>query len=392
MNFKNFVIFCVFFVLSSQFVDGSASCLYENHNRLGYTCRLSVSAELSENILEISGVHLSGRTDDDVVSIQKHKIPNLQLLPAGLCEKFKNVDKINMPASKIQQIDENAFKNCRNLQKVVLDENVIEELSGSLFSENTKLEHVSLMFNSLITLPDDFFINNQNLKSLNLMGNKIKFLPENIFKNLTELTSMLLVKNEIAEVNPLWFRDSQNLQMLMLSENLISELPKGTFVALKSINRLILAANNLSVIDAESFGIHNNLKFFDVQSNNINAVDENFLIAAPTMLLFEMLGNKCYSNRLRNVTAGSIEVQTALGSCFDNFKELIQKKVETTTEEIFNTTYPSINMQEAEMNPSKYDQILKILAELKDEVRSLRDENREIKEQQIEMLKLMKKL
>lgn len=77
MNFKVFIIFCGTFVLSNRFVDGSASCLYENHNRIGYTCRLSVSADLPGNTLGIGGLHLSGRTDDDVVSIQKHKIPNL---------------------------------------------------------------------------------------------------------------------------------------------------------------------------------------------------------------------------------------------------------------------------------------------------------------------------
>ena len=38
------------------------------------------------------------------------------------------------------------------------------------------------------------------------------------------------------------------------------------------------------------------------------------------------------------------------------------------------------------------DQILKILAELKDEIRALREENRELKEQQREILNLIKKL
>ncbi|XP_070508344.1 toll-like receptor 13 [Chironomus tepperi] len=395
MKFQIFIIFCGFFLFGTKFVDGSARCLYVDHFKFGYTCRLSANVNLPENPSEIIGSHLPDKTDDDVVSIQKNKIVSLELLSSVICEKFKNVKIFNIPKSKITKIDGNAFKNCKNLQNLFLDENEILELPENLVTENIDLQHVSLMANNLTTLPENLFKNSQNLKHLSLMRNQINFLPENLFKNLPKLESIFLDNNQLTAINPAWLSDLENLKLLFMSENQISDLPKNVFKSLKNIDRIVMSGNNLTVIDSESFGMHNDLAYFDIRSNNVNAFDEKFFEIAPHVFVFDMTGNQCFSGRQLNVSGIFSEFKTQLGVCFDNFKALKEKEgaSQATTEIISAPTSTSIDQQleSTESDLSKYDQILNILIEMKAEIQALRDENRELKEQQIEILKLLTK-
>lgn len=291
-----------------------------------YTCVLTIQNPNGlNNILTICGVHLPGKTDLDVLSVIKQPPCNTAIIPSILCNKFKNLQDLDLIACGIKKVDELALKGCTKLSYMMLVSNAITEVHEKAFFNNLEFKHLSLAYNQLTTLPENVFINQRKLEGLFLVGNKISDLPNNIFKSLTSVTMLTLGSNQIKTLRPEWFIGLDNLPYLHLITNLIEELPKNIFAPLKNLGFLGLSGNSLKVINSDAFSFHPKLNMMFLKDNQISAVDRR-LLNVTGLTQVDMRNNVCANKIITDETVTKDIMRADLKNCFDNFKPPICRK------------------------------------------------------------------
>jgi Leucine-rich repeat (LRR) protein len=337
---------------------------YKTTNVSYYSCNFnSRKANYDEKLTQIDGQHATGYTDADVKLIQNNVNYKLKKLSSIFCEKFQNLEIINIRYAEMESLDEDSMLNCKNLDQLWLHDNKVQELPENLLIRNSKLTYFWLKNSQLTTLPENLFLNQKELESLVLSNNQINFLPSNIFRPLVKLEVLQLYKNKLQSINPEWFVNLQNLKwlglhgnqiseirlkcfaslknlerlwiyenriktlnsdnfdglqslkILSLGNNEISDLPVGVFAQLKNLQELSLSNNQLTTIHSDSFGVHNQLVKVYLDNNKINAIDEKF-IHNTAVLLLGMINNTCS----QTISRGKAQVMDNLRNCFTNYQ------------------------------------------------------------------------
>lgn len=315
-----------------------------------YKCDLYTKHFDDENPQKIIGDHTRGKKDSDVKCITKYINHLLKKFSSIYCEKFRNIEAIEISNAEMKVVNEDSLQKCENLIYLRLDTNQISELSENLLINNKKLKILWLQHNKLKTLPEYFLSNQIELEHLILNGNQIGSLPSKIFNSLVKLKFLLIHGNKVKTLDPSWFANLKNLEYLDLkenhlsvlhadafdtleslkvidlSDNFISEIPHGTFVQLRNLTRFHMSNNNLSNIHTNSFSFHYNLTLINLQDNKIILFDE-MLINKTAVNMLNMTNNICSSfyAKKRDV------ILKKLRTCFADYDQSIYIEHETST-------------------------------------------------------------
>lgn len=348
-----------------------------------YRCALDTrKLEYNKRTNAITGQHQFGKNDLDVRHVNSVKHNSLKVLSSLFCEKFNNLDSMQLNNLQMRSVDEDALEKCVNLRYFAIDSNKIVQLPEYMLLKNVKLMYVWLFENKLTTLPENFFMNQIELRNLLLHKNHISFLPPKIFKPLVQLKELWIKNNKLQTLDIEWFTSLQNLEYLDLSNNQLSEipsnifsplvsllklylhenkikfinsrsfnglqelkflrltkndlteLPDGAFTQLKNLETLGLGLNKLSEIREESFGVHNQLTTLDLKANKIYKIERKLIENSPVFKI-NMLSNICadFNTEIKS------EIISKMSTCFENFQ--LVTSVITNSPPSFTTSLPS---------------------------------------------------
>ena len=160
-----------------------------------YYCNVT-SLDNSLNSMTIdgyTGVHMAGRTDNDVKAIFIHNT-NTKYIPANLGFS-DHLTALAVQNSNLIEIKAENFLEMQELQYLNLDGNKLLSLSSDTFSTLTKLKYLSLMSNQIEVIPYNLFSNNLNLETIDLDDNKIKYIGSGVFDQLQKLDIAYLSGN-----------------------------------------------------------------------------------------------------------------------------------------------------------------------------------------------------
>lgn len=223
IKLKFLLIFVI--VCSSQVASQSAECKYAHTGDYStYTCKLTLLDAVEST--QVAGQHLEGKSDDDVKFIHAWGSPSkTKKMPRRLCDKFKNVEKIELIGVGLKEIDENSFKNCNNLEILRLSNNQIEKLPQKTFANLPKLKNVRLHENRISDIDDTSFANLPSLEVLTMSENIISNFPDGIFASLINLKYLVLDRNYIKSFSYLWFGDAvKKLEILQFNSNYVESI------------------------------------------------------------------------------------------------------------------------------------------------------------------------
>lgn len=124
--------------------------------------------------------------------------------------------------NSIEEIQENAFRQCPQLTRLDLSSNQLAALNSGMFNGLTRLQELLLFQNRVSHITVDVFQGLTRLQKLYLSGNLLTRFPEEIYKN-----------------------GPRNLTFLDLSSNRLEELPVKTLLTLQSHSEIYLQDNPL---------------------------------------------------------------------------------------------------------------------------------------------------
>lgn len=311
MASKLLSIFLLFAVLiEASFAAGTCNFTeFKSRRTSGYNCRLE-----AEILTDITGDHVPGKSDSDLQLLLAIN-QTIPVISSIICDQFPNIERIDIYGSKVEILDQNAFKNCKKLERLHLAVNNIREIPENLLIENTKLQVIKFSKNQLTTLPEDTFATLIDLRLLYLYDNKITNLPKNLFKSNSLLRSLYLSGNQLTTFDSTLFQNLVNLERLSIHDNQLIDLPKNAFVNLQNLTIIWMSNNNLTVIHGDSFGVNQKLEQLYVEHNKINAIDEKFIDNTGIRKL-EMTGNVCSQRDICNRS----DMKEAFQGCFNNYR------------------------------------------------------------------------
>lgn len=108
----------------------------------------------------------------DFKSFYIYQSPLCFFLPAGITNKFENLDVLVVAHTGLRSITKDDLKPFTNLRGLYIDYSKISSIHG------------------------DLFINNKNLEELSLQQNEIKYVEADSFKSLRKLTSFAFDRND----------------------------------------------------------------------------------------------------------------------------------------------------------------------------------------------------
>lgn len=324
----------------------SATCRYYNSAAYGYTCAMTITNPNGfDNLTQIDGAHLAGKTNADVRRVEKATGANSVNFPTLICQTFRNTDTITFSSVGIKVITENSFKHCEKLQNLYLWLNKISDIAENAFANNLGLRELDLGSNLLKTLPrnllrnvtlletlylytnqleelaDDTFSSLVNLKGLFMYSNKLSSMSSNIFSALVNVEKISLDNNRFTVLNPSWFANMAKLEYLYFHLNQIVDLPQNIFSSLVNLKVLHIYNDNLTVIHSDSFSLHPNFVEFAFSGNNLHAFDER-LIDNTALTTIRPGYNPCVltNDIVNDYTQERTLIRAALERCFENYE------------------------------------------------------------------------
>lgn len=145
-----------------------------------YSCqiinKLNIVTPESAFIESVTGTHLAGKSNDDVLALYVDVSKNIEYLPQGFERIFPNI-------------------------KVIwIQNNNIKELKQSDLRPFPKLEYLKLVANRINVLEDGVFDFNQQLKGLCFERNKMYHIGQKVFDSLPKLTHLSLLINKCIDM------------------------------------------------------------------------------------------------------------------------------------------------------------------------------------------------
>lgn len=156
------------------------------------------------------------------ITVYESTIP---VLTSEICNKFPNVENIDLQNIKIEDILEDAFYNCKKVKSVLLNGNRLSKLLHSTFDNNQEIERLEMQYNQIRSI-----------------GN-----PATQYHNLPKLKVLLLHKNYLKEFNSMLFRFSENLEVLNLASNDLFDIDEMDLLeSFKHLSSIAYNDNQLS--------------------------------------------------------------------------------------------------------------------------------------------------
>lgn len=103
------------------------------------------------------GVHLDGKTNNDVDAITIQNAPELSFFPKRFNTIFTNIRAITIANTGLKTITAEDLRPFPELTNVYLTSNKLTKIEPRLFAFNPKLGTLDLSYNQIKTIPSDFF-------------------------------------------------------------------------------------------------------------------------------------------------------------------------------------------------------------------------------------------
>jgi len=301
-----------------------------------YTCDLIIQNPWGfDNFTTIGGTHLPGRTDANVVLINRQYPSISTVFPKILCTQFENLNEIDFASLGLERIFEDSFSSCVNLETLWINWNLIEDVHERAFVRNTKLSLLDFSHNMITDFSENTFDSLVNLKELIISDNPFESIPDGLFKGLINLEILIMDKININKLNPAWFENFVNLGVLSIAWNNLTAFPEDVLSQIKNLWGLDIGRNPIgNNLPPGSFRALTNLQILYMNQIEMNQIDP---------FLFESLSNLkglyMYRNSITSIPEGIFENLTNLmhldisgngltesgipGNLFDNLSQLL---------------------------------------------------------------------
>lgn len=113
-------------ILSSFFIacESSASCVYKQGS-IGYSCDpFDANIKSASDPLEVTGRHLNGFSDENVLFLSAYMV-TITELPSALLQKFFNLKSLSLRNVKMEKIRADSFESCGALEIVTFWDNLL---------------------------------------------------------------------------------------------------------------------------------------------------------------------------------------------------------------------------------------------------------------------------
>lgn len=269
----------------------------------------------------ITGLNKNYKNQTDIIipySIDKHLVKRIESYSFEDVYRIKNVD---MSKSKVEEIGDNAFKNCSNLVDIKYC-TTIKSIGENAFEDCDKLVKMDLSLTSIDTVSTELFSKCDLLEKVTF-PKTVKKIESKIFNGCQKITELDFSELEIEEIGDYAFYALDNLKDVTLS-------------------------STTKKIGNYAFADDKKIQFLDFKNTVIESIGDgafsNCLLLAninvPTTL--KTLGNKSfyYCHRLSKMDLSKTQVEVIPDSCFELCKYYTEDE-KTKKKDAFKIYLPS---------------------------------------------------
>lgn len=332
-------------LISTLLVQTAAYCRFVLSGSAGYTCELeNVNASSFTDIVDLSGVHVGGRTNAHVDSVEVYQTSILTEIPMNIFVTFFNLEyfgggsnsirRIELPhcgsRMKTLQLSQNslsdlqngAFRGCRSIEVLYSVSNSIQRIEENVFDDLPQLRQLILVNTTLVEVRSRWFRNQHLLQNLRLDQSTISYIQPGSFQCKEFLSNLDLRQNRLLIIETGTFTNLPRLRTLYLQTNFIRTIEEGAFANLPLLESVELVENLILVLDSMQFGTLPNLGYLGVAANDIRAIDRHIFRRFPVLRTFIGSGNVCFSEYFLDIENIENDVFPYLQTCFSNFNDV----------------------------------------------------------------------
>lgn len=264
MEFKPFL---VLIIVCGFICRSSAECQFSTAGLDVYTCTLSnVVASNPADVVNLSGTHIGGRTNNDVTQV------------------------IVIRPSSIEEIPTNIFTTFPNLEYFVIENNDVRKIE--LTNCGLRVKEVRINGNQVSLLQNGAFRGCSSIEVLHLIANNFNDIEEGAFDGLPNLIELTMFINQFPAIRQNLFRYQTQLEYLRIDQNGISTVHGGTFQSLTNVHYLDLIINNLETISAGTFTNMPNLVTLNIRINRIRFIELGAFANLPYLQTINLSDNE----------------------------------------------------------------------------------------------------
>ena len=145
----------------------NVACIYTNNAEpLGYTCTMRFLAYSRDmDSLNVTGVHLTGKCDDDVIRVVITQ-SGILYVPSPMFDIFLNIETVEIDNAGLQKLNINSFRNADKLTKFKSYRNKLQRIDARAFYAIEALEKLELDANIVEEIDENAFEGLDKLKTL----------------------------------------------------------------------------------------------------------------------------------------------------------------------------------------------------------------------------------
>jgi Leucine-rich repeat (LRR) protein len=143
------------------------------------------------------------------------------------------------------------------------------EVQSKYFAGLVSLERLELSANKINQINEDAFKSNENLKFVDLTGNQLKTVFHSLFVGLRKFEALHLSMNPIELPKNKPFMKSSSLKRLKMDGCNMTFVYLQTFAEFQSLELLNLNQNLIEVLPVNSFKLNVNLKSLFIENNRL---------------------------------------------------------------------------------------------------------------------------
>lgn len=219
-------------------------------------------------MIDLSGIHFDGRTNDDVEGVS---VP---------------------PTSTLSAIPVIIFLTFRNLEIFSIDQNFLTRIDLPFCGPHMKEFTVSLNAVPIPLLQNGAFHGCNTLEKLDLISTNILQVDDNVFVDLSELRELILFNNTFAEIRSHWLRHQHQIELLRFDQSAITSIEAGAFQCKTFLRNLDLRTNRVERIVTGTFTNMLQLRVLNMGENNIQVIEDGAFANLPSLEILGLSDNR----------------------------------------------------------------------------------------------------
>jgi hypothetical protein len=242
----------IFFIGFSMSRAVLFNCIYEDFDWefIGkvYTCKPQIS--YTESSLEVTGDHISGKSDIDVEGLLMGIEP-MTKLPESLENFFPNLKGLSIEASNLGSILASDLQ-FPNLNYLSIGNSKITNLDDDLFTNNPKLKYIDFSNNPIENIGHDLLNGLDELEQASFLNNECVNLEAKTPEEVKELKRQLM-----ESCPPVGFEPTTTIVSELTTESKATETTTETTVSITSTTHISSSTTSEASAPKEAIAIMN---------------------------------------------------------------------------------------------------------------------------------------